>query len=266
MADVLGRHEWKFVQSDAKKFEAFNSAGAEELLQKWDLAGANQVFCFKFDDTYRRGMADDFIQSFFNDASVRALLRVRDENGYLGFLGKGSIDSVQYDNLDATLVRMDMFDKLEDAGIVRDTGIRKMVDQFLPGGVTVSDELRNLFLNEDESEHAGLFSADDKNEFLYHVLWRLVAGGAMCQYEDDFGAYKQMAKSVYKDLVSVVKNPDTGRLETCCHVYSIKAIKGASTPPLFGRPQFSNHNFCYLSVNPVSRLVCVWYNAFASPF
>eukprot|EP01061_Rhynchopus_euleeides_P046382 TRINITY_DN8789_c0_g1_i1.p1 TRINITY_DN8789_c0_g1~~TRINITY_DN8789_c0_g1_i1.p1 ORF type:complete len:262 (+),score=118.51 TRINITY_DN8789_c0_g1_i1:282-1067(+) len=261
MTDVLDRHEWKFTYVP-KSYDTLTSKNTQDVFRKWDMAEC-QVATFAFDTTYRRGMSDDFLASFFNSAEVRSVIRFTDETGFNANLGKKSVKDVSYQPLDCTKVRLDMFDKLYDAGVVRENGsIAKMMDRFLPAGVTVSDELRGYFMDPEESDHAELFTEEEKNEFLYHVMWRIVSGGAMCQYEDDFSVYKNMVRGVYKDLVSVQKSA-TGGIEAVSHIYMIKDL----TPlQLYGRPGFDNHNFCYVSVNPVLRQVHFWYNAFASPF
>ena len=260
--DVLDRHEWKFAFVP-KEYETLSSAEHANLTKKWDMDGGAQVVTFSFDVCFKKPMADDFLQAFFNSPEVRSVLRFRDETGYMANLGKTSVKTVRYEALRCSKVRMDCFDKLVDAGIVRENGTcQKMMDQFLPGGVTVADQMRNLFMNEEESEHRGLFSDDDKAEFLHHIMWRCVSGGAMCQYEDDFGVYKAAAKGIYKDLVSV-QRAATGGIEAINHVYHVKDV---SPLELHGRADYGNHNFCYLSINPLLRQVHYWYGSFASPF
>jgi hypothetical protein len=151
-----------------------------------------------------------------------------------------------------------------------------MADVFLPHGVTVADELRNLVLNEDESEHAGFFSEADKNEFLYHVLWRVLAGGAVNQYEDDFEPYRSAVREMYKSFVAVERAPSGNAAGLELVSRSIVAqITGLWTGPdrkrdavpLFPKDDGTgNHNFLYLIVDPKRRECALWYNAFFSAF
>eukprot|EP01063_Lacrimia_lanifica_P022009 TRINITY_DN29719_c0_g1_i1.p2 TRINITY_DN29719_c0_g1~~TRINITY_DN29719_c0_g1_i1.p2 ORF type:complete len:271 (+),score=136.48 TRINITY_DN29719_c0_g1_i1:58-870(+) len=262
--DVLDRHEWKFTYLP-KEYDTLDAAPTQEMFKKWDLAPHMQVATFTFDQTFMRGMADDFVHSFFNNAAVKHVLQFKDAAGGPVLLGKQTLKNVEFTPLECNAVRLDMFDKLVDAGVVRETGsICKMMDQFLPGGVTISDQLRALFMNEEESEQAGLFTEDEKDEFLYHVMWRLLAGGAMCQYEDDFTLYKNAVRGVYKDFVSVTRNSE-GQIQAVSDVYHVQSL-GSDQCQLFGRPDFANHNFCYLIVNSVKRQVHYWYHSFVSPF
>jgi hypothetical protein len=79
------------------------------------------------------------------------------------------------------------------AGLVLETGyIRKCYDVTVDG-VTVSDLLRDMLLNE-ESDHAELFSADEKAEFIYDLFRMVCTGGSMSQYEDDWNPYLTVTK------------------------------------------------------------------------
>jgi hypothetical protein len=119
----------------------------------------------------------------------------------------------------------------------------------------------------EESEHHGIFDEDEKAEFLYHVMWRLVAGGALNQWEDNFAVYKDAVRTLYKDLVCVARDvEDADELKVLSHVMQVEDVAGI---PLFPRDDQcwpSNGNYCYLIVNPSRKEVLVWYHAFWSTF
>lgn len=263
MPDVLERQEWKFVPVEVH-LDGFDGAEKQALLRKWDLT--SQVLRFRFDQSYKRGMAGDFITAFLNDENVRATVRLVNSRGAPAQLGPGSVGNVKWDPLECTQVSMDFFERMLNGEVVRASGhVCKMQDDFKPGGVTVADRLRQLFMYEDESEHAGMYTEDEKRELLYHVMHRCVSGGAMMQYEDDYTVYKDTVKGIYKDLITVQRNPQTGDIEPASHVYQVHSVGGTGNP-LFGRPDFPNHNFCYLCINPIRREVTYWYGGFASAF
>lgn len=60
-------------------------------------------------------------------------------------------------------------------------------------------------------ELRSVFSPEDRSEFLYHILWRLVVGsGPLNQYEDDAAVYFDTARVVYRSLLAslrAVKKP-----------------------------------------------------------
>eukprot|EP01065_Artemidia_motanka_P001274 TRINITY_DN10590_c0_g1_i1.p1 TRINITY_DN10590_c0_g1~~TRINITY_DN10590_c0_g1_i1.p1 ORF type:complete len:267 (+),score=113.70 TRINITY_DN10590_c0_g1_i1:60-860(+) len=262
--DVLDRHEWKFTPVE-HHFETLDGADAKQHFVKWDMA-AQQALRFRFDQSYKRGMADDFIHSFFNCPTVRALVQVVSSGGRPASLGSGTAKDVDWAPLECTATSMDFFERLMDGEVVRAGGaICRMQDDFKSGGVTISDRLRQLFMDEENSDSRGMFTEDEKSEFLYHVMHRVVSGGAMMQYEDDYGVYKDVAKGIYKDMIAVQRNPSSGDIEPACHVYQVKSL-GGTAGALFGRPDFENHNYCYLVINPLRREVTYWYGGFASAF
>jgi len=88
-----------------------------------------------------------------------------------------------------------------------------------------------------------------------------VLGGSINQYEDKVEQYMKITKSLYKDLVTVVKDQDTGDLVVKSHVYEIGAIKGAmSLFPTKEHPQ----NLCFVIVDPVHWHVILFYHKWTS--
>lgn len=181
--------------------------------------------------------------------------------------------------------------------IVRDNGhVCNMADVFLPCGITVSDQLRGLFMlsEEENPECYEIFSEEERNEFLWHVMWRLLAGGAVNQYEDEFEPYKDACREVYKSLISVGRSNNNAKkqqqtsgdddaestganastqpsLEVQSLVAQVKDIKcknkSIMKTTFFPKDdKTGNHNFFYVIVDPFRKTCIVWYNAFFSPF
>eukprot|EP00899_Mesostigma_viride_P006948 jgi/Mesvir1/16254/Mv08502-RA.1 len=165
-----------------------------------------------------------------------------------------------YEIVPATLTTMELFDRLseEDSGVVRSNGsIKKCMDQEVDGFM-VSDELREMLLCED-SEKFCMYSQTERSEFLFRIFIHLALGGSMNQFEDDAEPYLATAKRIYKDLLSVQKNQESGKLEVASTVYRISAVE-ADGWKLF--PAESRQNFCYLVVDSLKRHVAVWYFAY----
>lgn len=158
--------------------------------------------------------------------------------------------------------------------IVRENGRSCMMqDVYLPCGITVSDQLRGVFmLNEEEGECYDAFSEEERNEFLWHVMRRLVSGGAVNQYEDEFEPYKDATREVYKSLISVGRSAaNKSVVEVQSLVGLVSDVKcGGSTSikkTFFPKDdRTGNHNFLYVIVDPFRKTCIVWYNAFFSPF
>jgi len=51
-------------------------------------------------------------------------------------------------------------------------------------------------------------------------------GGSMCQYEENMKAYLDVIKKLYKDLVTVAKDSETGEVRVHSFVFQIEAITG----------------------------------------
>ena len=71
------------------------------------------------------------------------------------------------------------------------------------------------------------------------------------------GAYLELTKNVYKELVGVHKLA-TGALAVRSIVLQVADVTSGGAP-LFCRP--SPHNFCYVSIDPTLRHVKYWYHA-----
>lgn len=136
-----------------------------------------------------------------------------------------------------------------------------------------------------------VFSAREQHELLYHVLWRLVAGGgAMNQYDNDLTHYRLVARAVMRDLLSDSLTARATRTESGAeesavhyepviqaHVYAVDAICTAHGLGLYGAADRHtrvsnttcevvhdmmsvNLNYCYVVVHPLVNCVTVWYH------
>ena len=149
-------------------------------------------------------MIPDLAIALLNSDAFQRNFKVSDGHGNTCAVDFPSrVVSVTLENLRARQTTLEMFDRLVDSdpdslmsryggpSIVRENGaVSHMMDEYLPHNVTVSDQLRGVFMLGEEAETYNVFSDDDRNEFLYHVMWRLVSGNGMNQYEDSFEPYK----------------------------------------------------------------------------
>lgn len=210
----------------------------------------------------------------------------------------GRISSIAWKRLNATWLRLDVFDRLGVAGIASEGGsILKTYDAQY-GEVLASDKLRLLMLDE-TSEEWGLYSETERRELLFHIFrrrarpkthahthtrrqqsrirdlrslggdsgakqtqpcaFRLVIGGGLNQYDDTLAPYIETSKAIYRDLVSVQKRGATSEPEIRSVALSISSVRSDGAP-LF--PRESPHNFCYLTIDPLQRNVKLWYSSF----
>lgn len=283
-----------------------NGSGFRTYLEKWGLLPDTQLLCFRYDQFYHRGLAAALLKSFFSSETVREHFALANGHGAMNvgmpYVANLATDSIQFRELTCTQTTLDMFDKLVDGEIVRgiplddddaskdqedddeDEKTKKMrlkvcqmMDVYLPCGVTVSDQVRGLFMLGEESEHFGLFSEEERSEFLYHVMWRLCAGGSLNQWEDDFNVYRDAARTLYKDTVCVgrVADEDDGdatgaagntSLQVLSHVLQVESVDGVPLFPRDDQVYPSNGNYLYVVVNAPRKEIVVWYHGFWSSF
>lgn len=144
------------------------------------------------------------------------------------------------------------------AGIVGKTGyIQKCLDNVVDD-CTISDLLRDVFINED-SEYEYVWGEEDKQEVIWQLMRSIVTGGAMCQYEDTWDAYCDAVRATYKDMVKVFKNSTTGAIEVASLAFRLEAPPGSG---LFARD--SPHNLCLVCVDPASHTATVWHSNFVA--
>lgn len=240
-----------------KAFPSLQTAEAKDRLAKWNLDQYTVTKVFRFEQPFVPEQIDAFLLDFFNSPTVQDAAPVccgpgANSWGKLGALSPGS---VKYRRLTATILRLDFFDRLKEEGIVRSGDIAKCFDVQC-GEILVSDRLRKMLLDE-SSEEWELFSEAERNELIFHVLRRLAVGGGMNQYDDEIEPYLTATRGLYKDLVTVSKTAG-GALQVGSFTYSVASASGSSAS-LFPRP--SSHNFCYVTIDPLSRHVKLWYSA-----
>lgn len=237
-----------------------NSLGERaDRLKKWDMIDAMVLRSYRFDQPLRRADVEAFIHDFFNDPAVRASLPVCAGRGAWTRLPV-PVEGVRMAQVSTTRVRMDLFDRLFDAGVARREGgsLAKCLDSPLADGLYASDRLRLALLDEASEEYA-LYSSAERDELLFRALRHLAVGGGLCQFDDEITGLLDSAKAVYRDLVRVHKNGQ-GQLEVSSWTYRIDGLDTPSGGGLW--PRESPYNFAYLSVDHARRHVTFWSGAF----
>ncbi|AYU81307.1 hypothetical protein, conserved [Leishmania donovani] len=198
----------------------------------------------------------------------------------------------------------------------------KRAEELLPHGEVISDELRALFLRAHSRPVAqakgecgelydassredtdtddddmwgsmsgarlpmrqlrGVFGKESREEFLYHVVWRLVAGsGPLNQFDDDAAVYLDAARELYRRLVkslhvveateqeadgdvAALEEPNSASVRyhavVGTSVYQVITAPGMTLFPRSDGVHPSNLNYCYVAVNPSEQTATVWYH------
>ena len=98
---------------------AFESSDAQDSLQRWNLLPFMRTAAFRFDQPFTPEQTDAFLIDFFGAAAVQEAAPVCTSPGQWGPLGSLGPGAVKYGRLPTTVLRLDFFDRLKDAGIVR---------------------------------------------------------------------------------------------------------------------------------------------------
>ncbi|XP_074673102.1 cilia- and flagella-associated protein 300 isoform X1 [Strix aluco] len=241
-----------------KTFSSLENRDTADRLLKWSMQGRITAQAFSFDQQFKPYQKDEFVMAFFNDQNVNSSLKLLSASGQWTTLGS-KVTKIEATVVPCTQISMSFFDRLYSGGVVRETGdIVKCYDDYYDD-ILVSDELRKVLLLED-SDHYDLFSQLDRKEFLFCLFKHLCVGGALCQFEDVVGPYLETTKALYKDLVSVQKNPETKEIQIISTVFRVSAYddNGLCYPSSKSHQQ----TFAYLVVDPCKRHVHALYHCF----
>ncbi|XP_065142985.1 cilia- and flagella-associated protein 300 [Paramisgurnus dabryanus] len=238
-----------------KKFTFQQDPKVTGLLMKWSMLGRITTQAFNFDQSFQPYRSNDFVWDFFQDPHVKNNLKVLDSSGSWTLLGR-DITHVNAEVVPCTKVSVDIFDPVYSNGILRPSGqIVKCYHEIYPD----FDELRMILLEED-SDNYHIISASDRQEFLFRLFKHVVLGGELCQYEDVVDPYINIAKIIYKDMVSVQKDPDLKEISVVSTILKVSAYdaSGLCYPSGIENEQ----TFAYLCIDPFKRHVYVLYHLF----
>lgn len=143
---------------------------------------------------------------------------------------------------------MSYFDFLKEKKIILEGGhIKGDFDEFYEG-ITLGNRLRKAMLWEEDEQYCELQEDRIQNEFIYKLFQMLVIGGSMNQFDDDCNEYLNTLKALYKDLITVAKDPETGEIKVISQVFLIESIEGLDK--LFPVP-YHPQNWFFVIVDPI---------------
>ncbi|XP_001366122.2 cilia- and flagella-associated protein 300 isoform X2 [Monodelphis domestica] len=255
--DMTNKFTFRFLPQ--RTFQFLSNPDVVQRLRKWSMQGRLRVQAFGFDENFQAYCKDDFFMAFFRDPNVISNLQLlSDFSGQWINLGE-EVKRIEVIHIPCTQISMAFFDRLYSEEIVRENGhIVKCLDNFCDPFV-ISDELRKVLLMED-SEKYEIFSELDRTEFLFCIFKHLCLGGILCQYEDILDPYLETTKMIYKDLVSVIKDPQTKNIRVSSVVFKVAAYDEND----MCYPSKKNHeqSFAYFIVDPLKRHINVLYHSF----
>lgn len=239
-----------------KKLDSIVGKENKELLLKWGMRGKLKSYTFTFDKQFHLGSKNQFILEFFQDDKVISSIEKQERNGVWKSLGIKAT-KVDVQDVDCTQLSVEIFDKFTEANIVRESGaIKKCLDEYYES-IVVSDELRKCLLLE-ESDNYDVYSDKERNEFIFRLFKHVAIGGEVCQYEDELQPYIDVTKSIYKDLISVQKDPQTKKLKIVSYVYRVEVFNNKTK--VYPNNGFNDQDFCYLIIDPIKRQLILLYH------
>ena len=196
---------------------------------------------FRFTTPFKKGDEHALASALADNAAVREALG-------LPAAGPDDVPLVATP-LRASIVNMAFFDRLQEAGLVAESGyIRQMAEEMVDG-VQINDHIRDVLINPD-SEHFELFSEAERREFLFFIFTVLCVGGSMCQPDETWHPYLATAKAIYRELVQVHKAAATGDIEVSSIVMLLKGRGLVKSSSAF--------SFTCLIIDPKLKHATVW--------
>eukprot|EP00730_Choanoeca_flexa_P018763 TRINITY_DN9143_c0_g1_i1.p1 TRINITY_DN9143_c0_g1~~TRINITY_DN9143_c0_g1_i1.p1 ORF type:complete len:223 (+),score=33.24 TRINITY_DN9143_c0_g1_i1:225-893(+) len=166
---------------------------------------------YTFDQPFHSYDVEQLVKDFIKDPNVQASLPVlATVNGSWTTLSAAKPDKVNRRSIASTALSMAFFDRLYEKGVLRPNGaIKGCIPEWVEGYEINSELLKTMWM--EESEHYDIFDQEERDELIFKLFAHLVYGGPLNQYEDNIGPYFDITRDLYKDLVSVAKDP-SGKL------------------------------------------------------
>ncbi|XP_038674504.1 cilia- and flagella-associated protein 300 isoform X1 [Scyliorhinus canicula] len=242
-----------------KKINFLGDGHIRDLFVKWSMHGRITVQVFSFDQSFQAYEKDNFVLAFFQDPNVMANLKVFSPLSPEWTTLGTEVKKVEAEEVPCNQLSMLFFDCFYTEGIVRETGhIAKCLDEFYEDFI-ISDQLRQVLLLE-ESDKYQIFSNTEREEFVFRIFKHLCLGGVLCQFEDTVDPYLETTKAIYKELVSVQKDPETKDIHVISTVFKVTASDDYG--PCYPSTKKHEQTFAYLIVDPLKRHVHVLYHCF----
>ncbi|KAJ8342780.1 hypothetical protein SKAU_G00327080 [Synaphobranchus kaupii] len=254
-AGDLLEQKFSFNLLSCKTFSFIQDRNTTERLMKWSMLGRITAQAFNFDQPFHTYKKHEFVSDFFKDPLVVSNLKVIGATGSWEPLER-KVTNVTVETVPCTKISVDMFDPLYSRGILRPTGhIIKCFHDYDAN----FDELRKMLMIED-SENYEIISQEERQEFLFRLFKHFCLGGELCQYEDVVTHYIETTRLIYKDMLSVQKDPETKEIRIVSTVLKVTAYDDSGL--CYPSEKEVEQTFAYLIVDPFKRNVYVLYHSY----
>mmetsp|Transcript_11488 Transcript_11488/g.19445 ORF Transcript_11488/g.19445 Transcript_11488/m.19445 type:complete len:172 (+) Transcript_11488:383-898(+) len=165
--------------------------------------------------------------------------------------------------MNCNVLNMSFFDVFEELRVCTSDGTIRQNYEEIVEGVNLGDRLRQVMLQEeyDDPDAYDLMHSDKyQKEFIFKLFQHVAIGGGVCQYEENINEYKECVKQLYKDLVCVIKDPDTQELKCATQAFRIDSIVGYENQLYTTKSDEHPQNCFYVLVDPVNWHVNFFYH------
>ncbi|KAM4539606.1 cilia- and flagella-associated protein 300 [Odontesthes bonariensis] len=244
--------KFSFSPLPSKMFSFLQDKDTLALFMKWSMLGRMSCQSYSFDDNFYPYSCEKFTLCFFRDPEVVSSLRNMEAGAWVP-LDKPVV-SVSVEPVACTKVSLELFDPIYSCGILRPSGhVVKCFHDVYPD----YDELRQM-LQEEDSEHYYVVGREEREEFLFCLFKHICLGGELCQYEDTIDPYISTTKQMYKDLISVQKDPEKKEISVASTVLKVAAYDESGR--CYPGTREEEQTFAYLIVDPFKRHVTLFYH------
>ena len=132
-------------------------------------------------------------------------------------------------------------------------GIRGNFEEVIDG-ITCLSRLTQVLIQEDYDDVDAwetIHSDKYQKEFIFKLMEHMALGGSLCQHSDMISDYLDVVKMLYKDLISVAKDTETGQIRSHSFAFKIEKIEGYNF--LYNNKEDDHpQNFFYVVVDPIN--------------
>mmetsp|Transcript_13729 Transcript_13729/g.20733 ORF Transcript_13729/g.20733 Transcript_13729/m.20733 type:complete len:405 (-) Transcript_13729:171-1385(-) len=251
---VVAFDGYTFTHLASAKFDGFEKKETKEYFQKWGIKF--HISKYRFHESFDESETDIFLRDFFSSKDVQKIAKksLRKGASPTAQLVDKPVTKVDTEEVSTTLTSMGFFDRLKEEGVVANSGrIRGCFEEMIEE-VACNSVLRKALWDEDDDNYE-VFDDSERSELLFLIFRMLVFGGGhMCQYEDYVKPYLDTCKQLYKDLVAVSRDANTGRVSVKTHTLRIKKIQSSTIFPIE-----HDLNLCLVCVDKLRKYATLLY-------
>ena len=237
---------FEFQNIEDANLECLESSDAKSALMQWNLDNCLKFAKFRFTGAFEASSNNDY------DRIMKDFLKNGDCLAKLGCTGTATSPlqlGTGMETLSTDVMSMDFFDRLDEHDITHNGSIRGCFEEIFDG-ITINDKLREMLLNIEESENSHVYNESETKELIYQLFRIVAVGGSMCQPDTNMERYMEFTKNLYRDLLTVYKNPTNGEIKVSGRAYSLLSIGGIE---LFSHSEKELANRLIVVIDPLRK-------------